>query len=278
MEKAIEKLGVMEKQLLAMNILEEYTVDEIARLLAYNPRKIRRLLAEALDQLAGILVEGGILGCQEGRNHKCQLSCSKRGQYKGIKYLDSPSDFCYILVMEDAMKPEPTSLQEAIVYFSNPDNCIDYLAIRRWPNGKVTCPGCGSEKVSQFNPKRRTWKCGSHHPKREFSIKVGTIYEDSPIPLDKWLTATWMLTNCKNGVSSYEIARDVKVSQKAAWFMLQRIRLAMQDEFFGTKIGGPEQRWKLTKHSSAARRGTCTRRSAVVSVTVSECKVVTARP
>jgi transposase-like protein len=141
--------------------------------------------------------------------------------------------------MEDAMKPEPTSLQEAIVYFSNPDNCIDYLAIRRWPNGKVTCPGCGSEKVSQFNPKRRTWKCGSHHPKREFSIKVGTIYEDSPIPLDKWLTATWMLTNCKNGVRSYEIARDVKVSQKAAWFMLQRIRLAMQDEFFGTKIGGP---------------------------------------
>jgi hypothetical protein len=90
MEKAIEKLGVMEKQLLAMNILEEYTVDEIARLLAYNPRKIRRLLAEALDQLAGILVEGGILGCQEGRNHKCQLSCSKRGQYKSGKNVQTP--------------------------------------------------------------------------------------------------------------------------------------------------------------------------------------------
>jgi transposase-like protein len=135
------------------------------------------------------------------------------------------------------MSPEPTSLQEAIVYFSDPDNCIDYIAIRRWPNG-VICPGCGSTKVSQFNEKRRTWKCGSHHPKREFSIKVGTIYEDSPIPLDKWLTATWMLTNCKNGVSSYEIARDVKVSQKAAWFMLQRIRLAMQDEFFGSKLNG----------------------------------------
>ncbi len=134
--------------------------------------------------------------------------------------------------------PEPTSLQEAIVYFSNPDNCIDYIAIRRWQNGKVICPGCGSEKVSQFNAKRRTWKCGSHHPKREFSIKVGTIYEDSPIPLDKWLTATWMLANCKNGISSYEIARDVKVSQKAAWFMLQRIRLAMQDELFGSKLGG----------------------------------------
>src|SRR6202522_3073173 len=134
------------------------------------------------------------------------------------------------------MEHEPTSLQEASVYFSNPDNCIDYIAVRRWPKG-VVCPGCGATKVS-YNAKRRTWKCGSHHPKREFSIKVGTIYEDSPISLDKWLTATWMLTNCKNGVSSYEIARDVKVTQKSAWFMLQRIRLAMQDEFFGSKLGG----------------------------------------
>ena len=133
------------------------------------------------------------------------------------------------------MTKEPKSLQEAIIYFSNPDNCIDYVAIRRWPNG-VICPGCGSNKAS-FNAQRRTWKCGSHHPKREFSVKVGTIYEDSPIPLDKWLTATWMLTNCKNGVSSYEIARDINVSQKSAWFMLQRIRLAMQDEFFGSKLG-----------------------------------------
>src|SRR5208282_5566365 len=134
------------------------------------------------------------------------------------------------------MEHEPKSLQEAIVYFSNPDNCVDYIAVRRWPNG-VVCPGCGATKVS-YNAKRRTWKCGSHHPKREFSIKVGTIYEDSPIPLDKWLTATWMLTNCKNGVSSYEIARDVKVTQKSAWFMLQRIRLAMQDDFFGSKLNG----------------------------------------
>jgi len=134
------------------------------------------------------------------------------------------------------MNQEPTSLQEAIVYFSNLDNCIDYIAIRRWPNG-VVCPGCGATKVS-FNANRRTWKCGSHHPKREFSVKVGTIYEDSPISLDKWLTATWMLTNCKNGVSSYEIARDVKVTQKSAWFMLQRIRLAMQDDFFGSKLNG----------------------------------------
>lgn len=133
---------------------------------------------------------------------------------------------------------EPTSLQEAIIYFSNPDNCIDYIAIRRWPDGMVACPICGSEKVSKFNPDRRTWKCGSHHPKREFSVKVGTIYEDSPISLDKWLTVTWMLSNCKNGVSSYEIAKAVKVSQKSAWFMLHRIRLAMQDEHFGSKLNG----------------------------------------
>lgn len=132
---------------------------------------------------------------------------------------------------------EPKSLQEAIVYFSNPDNCIDYLAIRRWPNGIVVCPTCGSVKV-KFSEKRRTWTCSAHHAKREFSIKIGTVMEDSPIPLDKWLTATWLVTNCKNGISSYEIARDVKVTQKSAWFMLHRIRLAMQDDFFGSKLGG----------------------------------------
>ena len=131
---------------------------------------------------------------------------------------------------------EPKSLQEAIIYFSNPDNCIDYLAIRRWPDGKVTCPTCGCETV-KFSEKRRTWTCAKHHAKREFSIKIGTVMEDSPIPLDKWMTATWLVTNCKNGISSYEIARDVKVTQKSAWFMLHRIRLAMQDEFFGTKLG-----------------------------------------
>ena len=132
---------------------------------------------------------------------------------------------------------EPKSLQEAIVFFSNPDNCIDYLALRRWPDGEVTCPSCGSDKV-KFNPNRRLWQCSSHHPKRQFSIKVGTIMEDSAITLDKWLMAMWMVTNCKNGVSSYEIARDVKVTQKSAWFMLHRIRLAMQDEHFGSKLGG----------------------------------------
>jgi transposase-like protein len=138
--------------------------------------------------------------------------------------------------MENVMSREPKSLQEAILYFSDLNNCIDYLAIRRWPQG-VTCPSCGSEKV-KFNHKRRVWQCSSHHAKRQFSVKVGTIYEDSPIGLDKWMAATWMLTNCKNGISSYEIARDLKVTQKTAWFMLHRIRLALQDDFFGSKLGG----------------------------------------
>jgi len=135
------------------------------------------------------------------------------------------------------MNREPKSLQDAIVYFSNPDNCISYLAAKRWPNG-VICPICGSEKVSAFNPTRKTWKCSKHHSKREFSVKVGSLAEDSAIGLDKWLTALWMLTNCKNGISSCELARDLSVTQKTAWFMLHRIRLALQDDVFGSKMSG----------------------------------------
>ena len=133
------------------------------------------------------------------------------------------------------MKQEPKSLQEAILYFSNPDNCLEYLVARRWPKG-VVCPTCGSAKVN-FNAGRRIWQCGSHHAKRQFSVKVGTIFEDSPIGLDKWLTAIWMLSNCKNGVSSYEVARDLRVTQKTAWFMMHRIRLALQDGSFGKLRG-----------------------------------------
>ncbi len=135
------------------------------------------------------------------------------------------------------MTTEPKSLQEAVVYFSDPNNCIDYLSIRRWPDGRVICPTCESDKV-KFNADRRIWQCSSHHSKRQFSIKVGTIMEDSAIPLDKWLMAMWMVTNCKNGISSYEIAKDVKVTQKSAWFMLHRIRLAMQDEASENKLSG----------------------------------------
>jgi transposase-like protein len=158
------------------------------------------------------------------------------------------------------MKREPKSLQEAILYFADMDKCIDYLAARRWPKG-VTCPICGSDRVSAFNPKRRTWACSIHHPKREFSVKVGTIFEDSAIGLDKWLTAIWMLANCKNGISSYEIGRDLKVTQKTAWSMLHRIRLALQNndssklggevEVDETFIGGKARNMHLDKRNAA---------------------------
>ena len=133
------------------------------------------------------------------------------------------------------MPNEPKTLQEAIRYFADPDNCLNYIVARRWPNG-VVCPTCDSDKVS-FVPSRRVWQCKTRHPKCQFSIKVGSIFEDSAIPLDKWLTAMWMLANCKNGVSSYEISRDLGVTQKSAWLMLQRIRLALQATNTG-KIGG----------------------------------------
>ena len=132
---------------------------------------------------------------------------------------------------------EPKTLQEAIVYFSNPDNCINYLVARRWPDGVVTCPNCGSDQVT-YLPKRRLWQCKARHPKAQFSIKVGTIFEDSAIGLDKWLCAMWMLANCKNGVSSWEIHRTVGVTQKSAWFMLQRLRLALQDDETGGQLSG----------------------------------------
>lgn len=127
------------------------------------------------------------------------------------------------------------TLQEAIVYFSNPDNCVAYAVSKRWKDG-VVCPTCGSTEA-KYMPTRRTWQCKTRHPKSQFSVKVGSIYEDSAIGLDKWLTATWMIVSCKNGVSSYEIARSIGVTQKTAWFMLHRIRLAMTEEG-DEQIGG----------------------------------------
>jgi transposase-like protein len=101
----------------------------------------------------------------------------------------------------------------------------------------VKCPTCGSEKVS-FIKSRRLWECAEKHAKRQFSVKVGTIMEDSPVGLDKWLVAMWLIANAKNGISSYELARAIGVTQKTAWFMLHRIRLAMQDEQSGGKLDG----------------------------------------
>jgi ISXO2 transposase-like protein/transposase-like zinc ribbon protein len=132
---------------------------------------------------------------------------------------------------------EPKTLTQAIQYFTDADNCLNYLKARRWPNG-VSCPTCGRKDVS-FVPSRRLWQCKTRHPKAQFSIKTGTILEDSPLGLDKWLPVMWMAANCKNGVSSWEIHRSLGVTQKTAWFMLHRIRLGAKDEqAIPSKIGG----------------------------------------
>ncbi len=129
----------------------------------------------------------------------------------------------------------PQTLIEAVRYFSDPDRSLRLLSKLRWPDG-VECPICGCKKVS-FLSTRRLWKCSQTHDRRQFSIKVGSIFEDSPLPLDKWLVAMWLIVNCKNGISSYEVARDLNVTQQTAWFMLHRIRKAMQRGSF-EKIGG----------------------------------------
>ena len=131
---------------------------------------------------------------------------------------------------------QPKTLQEAIKYFSDYENCREFMMQLRWPDGKVACPQCGSTHVVYLE-KARVWKCYSKHIKAKFSLKTGTIFEDSPLGLDKWLAAVWLIVNCKNGISSYELARHLGVTQKSGWFMLHRIRLAMQDGS-GGKLGG----------------------------------------
>lgn len=121
----------------------------------------------------------------------------------------------------------PKTFLEAVRFFSQPRACLDFLVALRWPRG-VKCPQCGSKNVT-FLENAQLWKCKNAHPKQKFSVKVGTIFEDSPIGLDKWFPAMWLTANCKNGISSYELARSLGVTQKTAWFMLQRIRLAMQE-------------------------------------------------
>ena len=136
-------------------------------------------------------------------------------------------------------RQEPQTLLAAIRYFSDADVCLDFMVSLRWPDGKVKCPTCGSDQVT-FMASRRLWQCKAQHPKRQFSVKVGTIFEDSPIGLDKWFAVIWMLANDKNGISSYEVARSVGVTQKTAWFMLDRIRLAMQTGTFNKLSGTVE--------------------------------------
>jgi len=130
---------------------------------------------------------------------------------------------------------QPKTLQQAIQYFSDEQVCIDAVAQMRWPGGKPVCPAC-EHKDHYYLKTQHRWKCKECH--KQFTVKLGTIFEDSPIPLQKWLPALWQLVNCKNGISSYELASNLGVSQKAGWFMLHRLRLALQPKSQG-KVGGP---------------------------------------
>jgi transposase-like protein len=133
-------------------------------------------------------------------------------------------------------KPLPKTLIAAIRYFSDPDNCLQFMAELRWPDG-ITCPHCDHDQV-MFLKTRRIWKCKAC--RKQFSIKTGTVLQDSPIGLDKWLSAIWLIVNAKNGVSSYELHRALGITQKSAWFLSHRIRLAMQAGTFKKLCGHVE--------------------------------------
>jgi len=130
---------------------------------------------------------------------------------------------------------DPKTLVEAINHFADTDRALAFLVKLRWPHG-VTCPTCGSQEI-KFLRSRRLWKCTARHARQQFSVKVGTVMEDSPIGLEKWLPAMWIMVNCKNGISSYEVSRALGVTQKTAWFMLHRLRLATQTGTF-EKLSG----------------------------------------
>ncbi len=134
----------------------------------------------------------------------------------------------------ESQNPKPKTLQQIIQHYSDEQTCIDTVARMRWPNGPE-CPACATKDPYYLKTQKR-FKC--RECRRQFSVKLGTIFEDSPIPLQKWLPALWMLVNCRNGISSYEIHRALGVSQKSAWFMLHRLRLVLQNGNVG-KLGGP---------------------------------------
>jgi transposase-like protein len=131
----------------------------------------------------------------------------------------------------------PKTLQDAIIYFADYDNCRKFLIALRWEDGLVRCPHCNSDKVT-YLAAAKLYKCYSKHPKAKFSLKVGTIFEDSALGLDKWLPAMWLIVNCKNGISSCEIARDLGITQKSAWHMAHRIRFALHEGSFENMLSG----------------------------------------
>src|SRR5438874_455792 len=134
-------------------------------------------------------------------------------------------------------KSLPKTLHQAIRYFADEQTALDFMVSIRWPDGIVKCPRCNSKDVS-FISTRRIWKCKHCTTNKQFSVKVGTVMEDSPISLGIWLSAFWLIANAKNGISSYEIHRSLGVTQKTGWFLLHRIRLAMQQGWSGGKMKG----------------------------------------
>ena len=131
----------------------------------------------------------------------------------------------------------PKTLMEAVQFFADPARAHEFMCNLRWPDGNVKCPRCGCEKV-RFISTRRQWECAMNHPMRRFSLKTNTVMEDSPLPLDKWLICIWMEANSKNAISSYEVHRALGITQKSAWFMLHRVRLAMHAGTFFEKFSG----------------------------------------
>src|ERR1700722_17496370 len=163
--------------------------------------------------------------------------------------------------MENDNISKHSGLMSAIRHYSNPQTCIDEVAAVKWPSGQAVCPRCSSKRAT-YLATRLLWKCKDC--KKQFSVKVGTIFEDSAVGLDKWLCAMWMMANCKNGVSSYEIGKSLEVTQKTAWFMMHRIRYATIPDR-SIKCPAPSKRMR---HSSAARHALCTSTSAMKKSTV----------
>src|ERR1700761_2849742 len=157
----------------------------------------------------------------------------------------------------------PTTLRDAVLWFADFEHCREFMIELRWPDGAVKCPRCGSEKVTWL-AKARVWKCYAKHERPTFTLKTGTIFEDSPIPLEKWLCAAWMLFACKKGISSYELHRGLGITQKSAWFMLHRLRLAARETGFN-KIGGDGTHCEAMKPSSAEGFRTCIKAASAAS-------------
>jgi transposase-like protein len=133
----------------------------------------------------------------------------------------------------------PQTLIEAVRYFSDLDRCHEYMVRVKWPNGEVTCPKCGGDNIGEIKS-RRMFQCKSKECRKQFSTKVGTIFEDSALGLDKWFVAVWCIVNAKNGISSHELSRALGVTQKSCWHMLHRVRLAMQTKSFHKLSGEVE--------------------------------------